>query len=128
MTLTTSLRKYIHRELETIFGGLLRTGKHFWREDLNPLTRDFVRWSVSSMDTSVFFSEGSSRPGSTRNSNASEIRSSSINPEVPESSQKALHLPKKRSMAALRASAGSEQSDVIAQEDSGTNNREVKKQ
>lgn len=80
------------------------------------------------MDTSVFFSEGSSRPGSTRNSNASEIRSSSINPEVPESSQKALHLPKKRSMAALRASAGSEQSDVIAQEDSGTNNREVKKQ
>lgn len=68
------------------------------------------------MDTSVFFSESSSRPGSTRNSNASDIRFSS-NPDTAESSQKALHLPKKRSMAALRNSIGSEQSDNPVSED-----------
>lgn len=70
------------------------------------------------MDTSVFFSEGSSRPGSKRNSNASDLRLNSV-PDTAESSQKALHLPKKRSMAALRNSIGSEQSDNPASEDPG---------
>lgn len=79
------------------------------------------------MDTSVFFSEGSSRPGSTRNSNASDVRLGAI-PDAGESSQKALHLPKKRSMAALRNSIGSEQSDNPASEDQGKLLRGVTKQ
>jgi hypothetical protein len=72
---------------------------------------EFSRWSVGSLDTSVFFSEGSlSRPGSTRTSNVS-VFSSNAPPEVVDASKTTgpSSLPKKRSMAALRNSAVADQ-------------------